>query len=88
MAEQDHGAGFAHVLVADLAARATRDGDGTRWSSVEHRATPSDLEPRTGWAMGNAGVVRELLRFIRICRGGDPAYAFGRPDQPAVRRAG
>ncbi|MGW1744213.1 lanthionine synthetase LanC family protein [Streptomyces sp. NPDC002092] len=88
MAEQDDGDGFAHVLVADLAARATRDRDGTRWSNVEHRATPSVLEPRTGWAMGNAGIVRELLRFVRICRGGDPTYAFGWPDQPAVRRAG
>lgn len=88
MAEQDDGAGFAHVLVADLAARATRDGDGTRWSNVEHGATPSALEPRTGWAMGNAGIVRELLRFVRLGRGGDPAYAFGWPDHPAVRRAG
>ncbi|GAA2470255.1 hypothetical protein GCM10010276_00330 [Streptomyces longisporus] len=87
MAEQGDGAGFAQVLVADLAARATRDGDGTRWSNVEHRATPSALEPRTGWAMGNAGIVRELLRFVRLSRGGDPAYAVGWPDQPAVRRA-
>ncbi|MFI7405253.1 lanthionine synthetase LanC family protein [Streptomyces sp. NPDC049541] len=86
MAEQDDDAGFAQVLVADLAARATRDGDGTRWSNVEHRATPSALEPRTGWAMGNAGIVRELLRFVRLSRGGDPAYAFGWPDQPPVRR--
>ena len=88
MAEQDDGAGFAHVLVADLAARATRDVDGTRWSNVEHRATPSALEPRAGWAMGTAGIVRELLRFVRLGRGGDPVYAFGWPDQPAVRRAG
>ncbi|MEV6947273.1 lanthionine synthetase LanC family protein [Streptomyces sp. NPDC051172] len=87
MAEQDDGAGFAQALVADLATRATRDGDGTRWSNVEHRAAPSALEPHTGWAMGNAGIVRELLRFVRLGRGGDPAYAFGWPDQPAVRRA-
>ncbi|GAA3787283.1 hypothetical protein GCM10022403_022500 [Streptomyces coacervatus] len=87
MAEQDDGAGFAQVLVADIVARATRDSDGTRWSNVEHRATPSALEPRTGWAMGNAGIVRELLRFVRIGRGGDPAYAFRWPDQPAVRPA-
>lgn len=33
---------------------------------------------------GNAGIVRELLRFVRVSRGADPAYAFGRPDQPAV----
>ncbi|WP_416962365.1 lanthionine synthetase LanC family protein [Streptomyces sp. Agncl-13] len=75
---------FAHVLVADLAARAIRDSDGVRWSNVEHRATPSDLEPCTGWAMGNAGIVRELLRFVRLGRGGDPGYAFAWPDQPPV----
>lgn len=73
------------VLVADLVARAIRDGDGARWSNVEHRATPSDLEPCTGWAMGNAGIVRELLRFVRLSRGGDARYAFAWPDQPQVR---
>jgi len=88
MAEQADGAGFAQVLVADIVARATRDGDGARWSNVEHRVTPSTLEPRTDWAMGNAGIVRELLRFVRLSRGGDPAYAVGWPDQPTVRLAG
>ncbi|MFF8680001.1 lanthionine synthetase LanC family protein [Streptomyces sp. NPDC015237] len=76
--------GFAHLLATDLAAHATRDEDGARWSNVEHRATPSTLEPRVGWAMGNAGIVRELLRFVRLTRGGDPRYAFTWPDQPAV----
>ncbi|MET7687522.1 lanthionine synthetase LanC family protein [Streptomyces sp. NPDC005483] len=76
--------GFARVLVADLAARAVRDTDGARWSNVEHRATPSDLEPRTGWAHGGAGIVRELLRFVRLSRGGDARYAFAWPDQPQV----
>ncbi|MFF8574968.1 lanthionine synthetase LanC family protein [Streptomyces sp. NPDC015408] len=76
--------GFAHLLATDLAARATRDEDGARWSNVEHRATPSTLEPNVGWAMGNAGIVRELLRFVRLARGGDPRYAFTWPDQPAV----
>ncbi|MFJ5644521.1 lanthionine synthetase LanC family protein [Streptomyces sp. NPDC093223] len=75
---------FARILVADLAARATRDGDGARWSNVDHRAVPGDLEPSTGWAMGNAGIVRELLRFVRLSRGGDPRYAFAWPDQPQV----
>ncbi|MFE3166396.1 lanthionine synthetase LanC family protein [Streptomyces sp. NPDC059224] len=75
---------FAHVLVADLAARAIRDEDGARWSNVQHRPVPGDLEPRTGWAMGNAGVVRELLRFVRLSRGGDPRYAVAWPDQPPV----
>ncbi|MFE3021958.1 hypothetical protein [Streptomyces sp. NPDC059256] len=34
---------FADILVADLAARATTDADGVRWSNVEHRDAPSDL---------------------------------------------
>lgn len=84
IAEQQDPYDFAHVLVADLAARAIRDGDGARWSNFEHRATPGDLEPCTGWAMGNAGIVRELLRFVRLSRGDDPRYAFAWPDQPAV----
>ncbi len=75
---------FAQVLVADLVARAVRDGDGARWSNVEHRSTPSELEPRTGWAQGSAGIVRELLRFARLSRGGEPGYAFAWPDQPPV----
>ncbi|QKZ17819.1 lanthionine synthetase LanC family protein [Streptomyces chartreusis] len=85
IAEQGDSPDFAEVLVADIAAHATRDTDGARWSNVEHRATPSALEPRTGWAMGSAGIVRELLRHVRISRGGAPAYAFAWPDQPAPR---
>ncbi|MFJ9737700.1 lanthionine synthetase LanC family protein [Streptomyces sp. NPDC101166] len=85
IAEQGDAPDFAHVLVADLVARATRDADGARWSNVEHRATPSVLEPATGWAAGAAGIVRELLRFVRVSGKGDPGYAFAWPDQPAVR---
>ncbi|MFD3613690.1 lanthionine synthetase LanC family protein [Streptomyces sp. NPDC058676] len=87
MAEQDDGHDFAAVLVADLADRAIRDADGARWSNFEHKATPGDLEPRTGWAQGNAGIARELTRFVRLSRGGDPDYAFAWPDQPPVRRS-
>ncbi|MFD4553312.1 lanthionine synthetase LanC family protein [Streptomyces sp. NPDC058469] len=83
--EQQDPYDFADVLVPDLVARAIRDSDGARWSNVEHRATPSDLEPFTGWAMGNAGIVRELLRFVRLSRGGDPRYAFAWPDQPPAQ---
>ena len=78
------GIALGAVLVADLTARATIDGAGTRWSNHEHRATPSTLEPRTGWAMGNAGIVRELLRFARIQTGGDPRYVVTWPDHPQV----
>jgi lantibiotic modifying enzyme len=75
---------FANALLYDLAARATVDVDGVRWSNHEHRVTPSALEPRTGWAMGNAGIVRELLRFARASTGIDPAYAVPWPDHPVV----
>jgi hypothetical protein len=84
VAEGSEGLDFASVLVDDLAARATVDADGARWSNREHRETPSDLPPRTGWGMGNAGIVRELLRFARITSGRDPAYAVTGPDQPPV----
>ncbi|MGW0911484.1 lanthionine synthetase LanC family protein [Streptomyces sp. NPDC002784] len=76
---------FAGLLVADLVARATRGADGAHWSNVEHQAAPSELEPETGWAMGTAGIARELLRWVRLSRGGAPDYAFAWPDQPAVR---
>jgi hypothetical protein len=75
---------FARVLVDDLCTRATVDGEGTRWSNFEHRASPSDLEPRTGWAMGNAGIIRELLRFVRLMEGRTPDYFVVWPDQPAT----
>ncbi|MPY37502.1 lanthionine synthetase C family protein [Streptomyces adustus] len=88
LAEQGDAPDFARLLVADLAARATRDAEGARWSNVEHRATPSELEPQTGWAMGNAGIARELLRYARVRRGGDPRYAFAWPDQPPVSTGG
>jgi Lanthionine synthetase C-like protein len=76
---------FAEVLVGDLDSRATRDDRGARWSNVEFREVPSDLAPATGWAQGNAGIVRELLRFTRCARGEDPSYAANVPDQPDCR---
>lgn len=77
---------FAAVLVGDLAARATVDATGVRWTNEEHRVTPSTLLPRTGWAMGNAGIIRELLRFARATAGTDPSYAVTWPDHPAPGR--
>jgi len=73
---------FAEALVADLTARA----DHGSWSNHEHRADPPDLEPRLGWAMGSAGIARELLRYARLRSGGDPDYAVAWPDQPPVRK--
>jgi lantibiotic modifying enzyme len=82
--ERDQDAAFARVLVDDICTRATVDSDGARWSNFEHRDTPSDLEPTTGWASGNAGIIRELLRFIRINEGRTPDYFVSWPDQPAT----
>lgn len=84
VAEGRDGLDFAAVLVDDLAARATVDGEGARWSNYEHRVTPSELEPRTGWAMGNAGIVRELLRYARVTAGRESTYAVPWPDHPPV----
>ncbi|MER6134468.1 lanthionine synthetase LanC family protein [Streptomyces sp. NPDC001815] len=83
--ERGDGRDFADLLVADLAARATTDTDGIRWSNVEHRQTPSDLAPATGWAMGNAGIIRELLRHARISTNRDPHYAVPPPGPPTYR---
>jgi Lanthionine synthetase C-like protein len=71
---------FANELVDDLAARATIDDAGVRWSNHEHRATPSDLEPLAGWAMGNAGIIPELLRYARLSEGRSPDSAVSWPD--------
>lgn len=80
--ERGEGLDFAETLVADIAERATVDSAGARWSNYEHRVTPGDLEPRVGWAMGSAGIVRELLRHARVASGGDPSYAVNWPDHP------
>lgn len=85
--ERDDELSFANTLVEDLGNRAVTDDAGVRWSNVEHRVAPTDLAPRTGWAMGNAGIVRELLRFSRINRGQSPDYAVTWPDQPVAVRS-
>jgi hypothetical protein len=78
---------FADELVKDLDEHATVDDAGVRWSNHEHRATPSDLPPRPGWAMGNAGILRELLRYARLCAGREDGYAVSWPDHPATGEA-
>jgi len=75
---------FSNELVDDLTARATVDAAGVRWGNVEHRATPTELEPQSGWAMGNAGIIRELLRFARLSIDGETGYAISWPDHPAT----
>ncbi|MGZ4469096.1 MAG: lanthionine synthetase LanC family protein [Nocardioidaceae bacterium] len=84
--EAGDGLEFATVLVGDLAERATVDPTGARWSNLEHRVEPPELEPRRGWAMGNAGIVRELLRYAGISDGRDPSYAVQWPDHPPALR--
>jgi Lanthionine synthetase C-like protein len=84
VAETGEGLEFAAELATDLEDRAIVDGSGARWSNDEHRAVPPELEPHQGWAMGNAGIVRELLRYARITAGRDDSYAVPWPDQPAV----
>ena len=86
---------FADILTTDLDNRATIDARGARWSNYEHRVTPEHADPRTGWAMGNAGIIRELLRYARIHDSQDPGCAITWPNhppatrhQPATRRSG
>jgi hypothetical protein len=71
---------FANVLVDDLATQATVDEAGVRWSNHDHRSEQPALEPRPGWAMGNAGILRELLRYARLGEGGLSDYAIAWPD--------
>lgn len=75
---------FADQLVVDLTRRADTDHLGARWSNDEHRTTPSHLPPEPGWAMGNAGITRELLRYARLRDGASSSYAVQWPDHPAV----
>jgi len=84
LVERDDDFEFANVLVDDLTVRAIVDDAGVRWSNYEHRAAPSDLEPRPGWAMGNAGIIRELLRYARLSDSGAGGYAVPWPDQLAA----
>ena len=86
-AERERALEFAGRLVDDLGDRATRGRSGARWSNHEHRVTPSALDPRTGWAMGNAGIIRELIRYARAERGLPPGYAVPWPDHPPANAA-
>ncbi|TDU88912.1 lanthionine synthetase-like protein [Kribbella voronezhensis] len=75
---------FADVLVDDLAKHAVVDEAGVRWSNYEYRESPPDLAPVAGWAMGNAGIVRELLRYARLKDGGFGGYSVPWPDHLSV----
>jgi hypothetical protein len=49
-----------------------------------HRITPPELAPPAGWAMGNAGIIRELLRYACLAGGRDEGYAVAWPDHAPV----
>ncbi|WP_285663003.1 lanthionine synthetase LanC family protein [Actinorhabdospora filicis] len=87
MAETGEGGDFAEVLLADMAARATVDDEGARWSHHDH-TDGTDLEPQLGWAHGNAGIVPELLRYARLATGREGDYAIRVPHQPAAQASG
>jgi Lanthionine synthetase C-like protein len=76
---------FADTLVADLRLRATVDPEGASWSNVEYRNQPAELEPQPGWAHGNAGIIRELIRYSGSVDGVPPDYHIPWPDQPAQK---
>jgi hypothetical protein len=78
---------FATVLANDLASRAIMNGAGACWPNHEYRATLSALSLRTGWAMGNTGIIRELPRFARVITETAPSYAVTWPDHPAAGHA-
>ena len=71
---------FADRMTADLLARATRDGLGTRWVQAEHRVKPELLVAQTGYMQGAAGISVWLLRLDAAERGRAPFVRF--PDSP------
>jgi lantibiotic modifying enzyme len=71
---------WAGELAADVLGRRITDGQGTRWSNTEYRATPPELEPMTGWMQGTAGVAGWLLRLARVYRDGLAARRIIWPD--------
>jgi lantibiotic modifying enzyme len=62
---------FARVMVDDLLDRAVVDGEGMRWSNVEHTADEPNLPPETTYMQGAAGIGSTLLRMHRHLAG-DP----------------
>jgi lantibiotic modifying enzyme len=71
---------FAVRVTADLLARATRDGSGTRWVQAENRVQPDALVAQTGYMQGAAGIGTWLLRLDGAQRQRAPFVRF--PDSP------
>jgi lantibiotic modifying enzyme len=71
---------FATRMTADLLARATRDGAGTRWVQAENRTQPDVLVAQTGYMQGAAGIGTWLLRLDAAEHQRAPFVRF--PDTP------
>jgi len=71
---------FARRVTADMIARATRDGEGTRWIQAEHRVRPELLVAQTGWMQGASGMAAWLVQLDGLGRGRRPFLRF--PDSP------
>jgi len=54
---------FARTLTDEISAKATRDGQGTRWIHAEHRVQPGNIAAQPGWMQGAAGIGAWYLRL-------------------------
>lgn len=57
---------WAGELADDVIGHATVDGDGMRWSNVEHTAAPPELPATPGLMQGAVGVASWLARLGRL----------------------
>ena len=71
---------FSTRMTADLLARATRDGAGTRWLQAENRTEPNNLVAQTGYMQGAAGIATWLLHLDAALHGRAAFVHF--PDSP------
>jgi lantibiotic modifying enzyme len=77
--DADHLA-FARLMSDDIVDRATVDGDGVRWSNIEHRRPDPVLPPDPGQMQGAAGIASWLFELDRFVSG-DASYRRW-PDNP------
>jgi hypothetical protein len=84
---------FALRMAADLTKRATRDGDGLKWTHAEHRVLPDLLTTQSGYMQGAAGVGTMLAYLDAVLADGATDDALkaaartriGLPDNPFLR---
>jgi hypothetical protein len=72
---------FARRMTSQLLAKATADGDGSRWIQAENRTSPDDVAAQTGLMQGASGIGLWLLRLDAYERG-DRTAGFTLPDSP------